>query len=135
MPRMSLARQGTKLFGWGLAAFTVPILIAPKLAGRMAGISVPDASTASIMRAVAMRDVVFGAGMISAASHGGRIDRWLMLRMMIDGGDVLWTTAALLRGSFSWRLLGLDLIAFGATLGGAGLWWLARAEAEGEPPQ
>jgi hypothetical protein len=129
---MSLARQGARLFGWGLIGFTVPILVAPKLTGRLAGISVPDASTASIMRAVAMRDVVFGAGMISAASHGARIDRWLMLRMMIDGGDVLWTTAALLRGSFSWRLLGLDLIALGATLGGAGLWWLARAETAGE---
>jgi hypothetical protein len=125
---MSLARQGAKLFGWGLIAFTLPIIAAPRFAGRMAGISVPDASAASIMRAVAMRDVVFGAGMISAASHGGRIDRWLMLRTMIDG-------AALLRGSFSWRLLGLDLIALGATLGGAGLWWLARAEADGEPPQ
>ena len=132
---MSLARQGTRLFGWGLVGFTAPILIVPKFAGRMAGISVPDASTASIMRAVAMRDVVFGAGMVSAASHGGRLDRWLMMRMLIDGGDVVWTTAALLRGSFSWRLLGLDLIALGATLGGAGLWWLARAEADGEPDQ
>jgi hypothetical protein len=132
---MSPARQGTKLFGWGLLGFTVPILVAPKLAGRLAGISVPDASTASIMRAVAMRDVVFGAGMISAASHGGRLDRWLMMRTLMDGGDVVWTGIALLRGSGSWRLAGLGAIALGATVADVALWWLARAEAAGEPAQ
>jgi hypothetical protein len=130
---MSLARQGTRLFGWGLIAFTVPILIAPRLAGRAAGISVPDPSTASIMRAVAMRDVVFGAGMVSAASHGGRLDRWLMMRTLMDGGDVVWTAIALLRGSGGWRLGGLGLVALAATLFDLALWRLARAEAEGEP--
>jgi hypothetical protein len=129
---LSLARQGTKLFGWGLIAFTAPILLAPRLTARLVGITVSDPSTASIMRAVAMRDLVFGAGMISAASHGARLDRWLMMRALMDGGDVLWTTIALLRGSGGWRLAGLDLIALGATVCDVALWRLARAEAHGE---
>jgi hypothetical protein len=132
---LSLARQGTRLFGWGLIAFTLPILVAPRLTGRLAGITVPDPSTASIMRAVAMRDVVFGAGMISAASHGARVDRWLMMRALIDGGDVVWTTIALLRGSGGWRLAGLDLIALAATVCDLAMWRLARAEADGEADQ
>ena len=132
---MSPARQGTKLFGWGLIVCSVPILVAPRLAARMAGITVPDPSTASVVRAFAMRDVVFGAGMVSAATHGGRLDRWLMMRAMIDGGDVVWTTIALLRGSGRWRLAGLDLVALAATACGVTLWRLARAEADGEPGQ
>ena len=132
---LSPARRGTKLFGWGLIAFTAPILVAPRLAGRLAGIAVPDPSTASVMRSVAMREIVFGAGMISAASHGGRVDRWLMMRALIDGGDVLWTTIALLRGSGGWRLAGLDLIALAATVYDLAMWRLARAEAGGEADQ
>ena len=132
---MSLARQGTRIFGWALIAFTAPILVAPRLAGRMAGISMPDPSTASIMRAVAMRDLVFGAGMVSAASHASRLDRWLMMRTLMDGGDVVWTAIALLRGSGGWRLAGLGLVALGATACDLALWGLARAEADGEPGQ
>ena len=126
---MSVARQGTKLFGWGLIAFSAPILVAPRLAGRMAGISVPDPSTASIMRAVATRDAVFGAGMIAAAEQSTHLDRWLLMRMLMDGGDVLWTAIALARGTGGWRLAGLGSIALAATVVDAVLWRLARSEA------
>jgi hypothetical protein len=132
---LSPARQGTKLFGWGLIAASVPILVAPRLAGRLLGITVSDPSTASVIRGFAMRDIVFGAGMVSAATHAARVDRWLMMRALIDGGDVVWTTLALLRGSGRWGLAGLDLMAVAATACGVTLWRLARAEADGETDQ
>jgi hypothetical protein len=132
---MSPARRRTKWFGWGLVAFTAPILVAPRLGGRLVGITVADPTTAALMRMSAMRDLVFGAGMASAASHGGRLDRWLMTRTLIDGCDVLWMTIALLRGHGGWRLAALNLTTLAATGYSAVLWRLARAEADGEAGQ
>jgi hypothetical protein len=96
--------------------------------GWLGGLTVPDESADSLMRSVAARDIVFGSALISAASHGARVDRWLMMRAWVDGTDALGILFAFLRGGGNRRLAGLGGLAVVAMVMDLVLWTLAREE-------
>jgi hypothetical protein len=125
---MKLHELGTIALGAGLALFSAPLLVAPRRLGRLGGINVADESTASLMRSTAVRDLVMGLGLISAAWHGSRLAPWLLMRTLCDAGDVVGIVIAFRRGGGSARLGGLGLVAAFATACDLVLLRLARAE-------
>lgn len=113
----SLLRNGTLALGVGLIAFSLPALPAPRFFGRLAGLPVPDEPAGTVaVRSVALRDVVMGVGLVSAATHGGRLGPWLLTRMLCDAGDAIAIAIAAARGARSGRLIALGVIAAGATV-------------------
>ena len=113
--------------GLGAAAFGVLPLIAPRTFARLFGIETASHSTAdAAIRSVAVRDLLLGMGLWSAATHGGNYVPWLMARALADGGDAAATLLAIAQGGTNARFKMLFALASGATATGAVLWAAAR---------
>src|SRR3954471_18836828 len=83
-------RNATLALGVGTAVFGGLSLLAPGTFARLFGL--PDAGTigtTSSVRAIGIRDAITGAGLASAALHGGKIAPWLLTRMVVDGFDAV----------------------------------------------
>jgi hypothetical protein len=87
-----------------------------------------DAASSVAVRSVAVRDVVMGVGLISAARHHSRLAPWLLIRTLCDGGDTAAILVAFLRGGGNRRLGWLGAVAFAATLYDAALYAVAKRE-------
>ena len=120
---------GTQALGVGLVLFSLPAAFAPKFFGRLAGLSVAQDPAGSVaVRSVAIRDVVMGIGLVSAARHHGRLAPWLLIRILCDGGDAFGVGLAFMRGGGNRRLGWLGVIALGATIYDAVLWLIAKSD-------
>ena len=118
----------TSLFG------VVPLL-APQTFARLFGFPPPYVPTASMMRSLGVRDVVFGMGLWSAAAHGGRYAPWVLARLLTDAGDSLSVGQAIARGMRHPRFLALGALALGATACEAALYVAARQIGAEERPR
>ena len=116
--------------GLGLLVFGAIPVIAPKPFASVFGFDEPTAETAAMSRSVGARDVAMGAGLWSAAAHGGNYAPWLLARMLSDGGDVLAIGIAAAQGKRNPRFLSLGGLALVATLADAALWALTRQARE-----
>jgi hypothetical protein len=121
-----ILRPGAIALGVGLALFSAPAIVRPRLFGRLVGLSVPDEPSAVAVRSVAIRDAVMGVGLVSAAMHGSRLAPWLMMRTLCDGGDAVAIGVAFARRGGNGRLGARGARALGAAVYDAALWWLAR---------
>lgn len=119
-------RQLAAGLGVSLMAFGILPAIAPKPFARLFGFEQPTPETASMIRSIGVRDAVMGAGLWSAAAHGGKYAPWLLARILSDGGDTVAVSIAAAQGKRSPRFLGLGGLALAATLADATLWTLAR---------
>ena len=106
--------------------FGVVPLLAPRPFARLFSFPPPDPAGASMMRSLGVRDVVFGIGLWSAATHGGRYAPWLLLRLLTDAGDTVSVGIAAARGARQPRFLGLGALAFGAAVAETALYLAAR---------
>ena len=109
----------TVLFG------AVPLLV-PRVFARLFGFPAPDTAATSMMRSLGVRDVVFGMGLWSAATHGGRYAPWVLSRLLVDAGDSVSVGAAVASGLRNPRFLGLGALALGATVADLALYLAAR---------
>lgn len=112
--------------GLSLMAFGILPAVAPKPFAWIFGFERPTPETASMIRSIGVRDAVMGAGLWSAATHGGNYAPWLLTRILADGGDAVAISIAAAQGKRTSRFLGLGGLALGATLADAALWALAR---------
>lgn len=119
-------RQAAGALGVATVAFGVTPLAAPGVFARLFGFPRPDAATAAMMRSLGIRDVVMGAGLWSAAAHGGNYAPWLLARLLTDGGDTLAVGIGAGAGHRNGRFLALGALALGAAAGDAVLWRWAR---------
>jgi hypothetical protein len=120
---------GAQALGVGLVLFSAPAVIAPRLFGGMAGLgSSDDPSSVVAVRSVAVRDVVMGVGLVSAARQHAPLSPWLLLRIFSDGGDTLGILMAFVRGGGNRRLGLLGAIALGATVYDVALYAIARRD-------
>ena len=130
LPGISLSEQRTRQLAAGLGlslmAFGILPAVAPKPFARLFGFEQPTAETASMMRSIGVRDAVMGAGLWSAAAHGGKYAPWLLSRILADGGDAVAISIAAAQGKRQPRFLGLGGLALAATVADAALWALAR---------
>ncbi len=124
----SLLRRGAAFFGISLALFSVPWVIAPRQAGQLFGL--PAGQQAPVYpllsRMLGMRDIAMGLGLWSAATHGGKYAPWLLARVIADGGDVVWSGAAVAGGNRNRAFISLWALAFAAAASAAVQWALAR---------
>jgi hypothetical protein len=91
---------GTQALGLGLVLFSAPAVFAPRFFGRLAGLPITDDPASNVaIRSVAVRDVVMGIGLISAARHHARLKPWLLIRTLCDGGDSVAIALAFLSGA------------------------------------
>lgn len=124
-----LVRWGTLALGVGLVLFSAPAIPAPRFFGRLAGLPISDDPRSAVaFHSVALRDIVMGVGLISAALHGARLAPWLLIRTLCDGGDALAIGWALWRGGTNRRLAGLGVVALVAAVYDAVLYRLARQQ-------
>jgi hypothetical protein len=120
---------GTQALGLGLVLFSAPAVFAPRFFGRLAGLPVADDAAATVaVRSVAVRDVVMGVGLVSAARHHSRLAPWLLIRTLCDGGDAAGIGLAFLRGGGNRRLGWLGIIALAATAYDLWLYFVAKGE-------
>ena len=119
-------RRYVAALGLATVAFGATPLVAPSIFARLFGFPNPDASTASMMRSLGVRDVVMGAGLWSAASQDGEYVPWLLARLLTDGGDALAIAIGAGAGYRNRRFLALGAFAMGAMAGDAVLWGWAR---------
>lgn len=120
---------GTQALGVGLVLFSAPAIVAPRFFSRMAGLPLADDPAASVaVRSVAIRDVVMGIGLVSAARHHARLAPWLLIRALCDGGDAVGVGLAFRSGAGSRRLGWLGAVALAATLYDVALWLVARQD-------
>lgn len=119
-------RQLAAALGLSLIAFGALPAIAPKPFAWLFGFEQPSAETASMMRSIGVRDAVMGAGLWSAAAHGGKYAPWLLSRILADGGDAVAIGIAAAQGKRQPRFLSLGGLALAATVADAALWTLAR---------
>jgi hypothetical protein len=113
---------GTIVFGG------VPIL-APRWFARLFGIaSSEDATVATAIRSVGVRDMVVGFGILSAVrrSDDAALADWLLARAVCDAGDSAAVAIALTRGARGRGFLMLGALASGATLCGGALAFSVR---------
>jgi len=111
-----------------LLAFGALPAVAPEPFARLFGFARPNAEVASMMRSIGVRDVAMGAGLLSAATHGGKYAPWLLARVIADGGDTVAIGIAAAQGQRRPRFLGLGGLALAATVADAALWALARRD-------
>lgn len=123
---------GAQALGAGVVLFSLPAIVAPRLFGRLTGLSVGDDPAGSVaVRSVAARDVAMGVGLVAAARGHRPLRPWLALRFCSDGADVVGCALAFLTGGGNRRLGVLGAVALGATLCDAALYTIARDEEEG----
>lgn len=123
----SLLRRGAAFFGLSLALFSVPWVIAPRWAGRIFGLPGGQEPVYPVLsRMIGARDIAMGLGLWSAATHGGKYAPWLLARIISDGGDVLWTGAAIAAGARQKAFVGLWGLAAAAAGSAAVQYFLAR---------
>jgi hypothetical protein len=120
------ARSLAASLGVGVCLFGAAPLLAPGVFARLFGFAAPDPASASMMRSLGLRDAVMGLGLWSAATHGGKYAPWLLARALTDGGDTLAVALAVGAGHRNPRFITLGLLALGAGLVDAALYWTAR---------
>lgn len=117
LTRPETLRYLTIGLGLGTLAIGVPPLIAPRWFARLAGLPLADSPAGEVViRSVSIRDAVSGIGILSATLHGGRVAPWLLARTLADGTDALAIALAVRRGARDPRLIGLGVVALGATI-------------------
>ncbi len=80
------------LIGAGRVAFGIALLARPAAIGRMwIGPDAEGAGGRAAVRAVGVRDLVLGLGVLLAAGRGGRIRGWVEAGAAADIGDLLIT--------------------------------------------
>jgi hypothetical protein len=124
-------RNVTLAMGVATAAFGGLAVLVPGTFARLFGL--PDASsigTASSVRAIGVRDAITGAGLASAALHGGKIAPWLLTRMVVDGFDAVNVGSVFARGAGNRALGTLGLLALGAAVLDTLLWRAAKEAAQ-----
>ena len=124
---MRLRRLSAAL-GLGAVAFGLAPAIAPRFFARLAGVVADDATSATAVRSVGVRDAVIGMGLWSAATHGGNYAPWLLARWLSDAGDTAAVTLAVARGNGDARFRLLGVIATVAAASGVTLWLAAREQ-------
>ncbi|HEX8995251.1 MAG TPA: DUF4267 domain-containing protein [Ktedonobacterales bacterium] len=112
--------------GLSLMAFGIVPAVAPRPFAWLFGLERPTPETASMIRSIGVRDAVMGAGLWSAATHGGKYAPWLLARILSDGGDTVAVSIAAAQGQRRPRFLALGGLALAATAADAALWALAR---------
>lgn len=113
--------------GVGTLVFGVVPFFAPRAFSRLFGIQDPvEPTTAAAFRSVGARDIAVGAGLLSAAAHGGNYAPWVLARIIVDGGDAIASLVAVQRGERHPRFLALTGMAAGAALFSGWLWSQAR---------
>ena len=121
-----VARQAAALLGIGAMLFGAVPLIAPRAFGRLFQLPVgPPPAVPAMIQAIGARDLVLGAGLWSAASHGGNYAPWLLARALVDSADSVTVALAIRNGVRQPRFIVLGVIAVGA----AALGWLLYAAA------
>ena len=126
-------RRAATALGAAAAVFGLVPAVAPRAFARMFGIPTDGGEPAlSAIRSVGIRDLVMGAGLCSAAMHGGRYAPQLLARMLVDAGDALAVALAFARAGGNRSLGTLGLLALGAAGLDAVLWQAARRVAQGE---
>ena len=128
-------RVATTALGAATALFGLWPLVAPGSFARVFGISTQGGPTTLLaIRSVGTRDLVMGAGLISAAVHGGKITPWLLARALTDGLDATSVGIALARGGGTHKGLPLlGALAVGATVVDAALWWASKVLVDPAP--
>jgi|SRR5579864_7286573 len=104
-------------------------MIAPGWFGRLFGISgAGDATVATAIRSVGVRDLVVGCGILAAVrrSDDRALGDWLLARAVCDAGDTLGVAMALAAGARGRGFLMLGAMATGATIVGGGLAFTTR---------
>ena len=121
-------RVASTALGVSTALFGLWPVLAPRSFARVWGISTEGGATALMsIRSVGLRDLVMGAGLTSAAVHGGKITPLLLSRALTDGLDGLAVLLALANGGGTHRGLSvLGLLAAGATAVDLSLWWASK---------
>src|SRR5215207_6216081 len=121
-------RVATTALGAATALFGLWPMLSPRTFAAAWGVSTAGGPTALLsIRSTGLRDLVYGASLMSAALHGGRITPWLLGRALIDGLDGTAVAIALATGEGGNRRLALlALLATGATVTDAALWWASK---------
>jgi hypothetical protein len=126
--------------GGGVAVFGLWPVVAPRGFEQTFGLpSEVHPGVVAALRSVGVRDVVSGAGLCSAAMHGGKYAPWLLSRLLIDGGDTLVMALASRQPGSNRRMAALGALALGAALVDVTLWRAAKRAARdggqaGHPP-
>jgi hypothetical protein len=128
-------RVASTVLGAATALFGLWPVLAPRSFARAFGLSTQGGPTSELaIRSTGVRDLVMGAGLVSAAVHGGRIGPWLLARLLVDGLDGAAVSLALAnRQGRNRQLALLGLLAAGAALVDAALWWAAKVIADPAP--
>ena len=128
-------RVATTALGVATALFGLWPVLAPRSFARVFGLPTQAEPTTGLsIRSVGIRDLVMGAGLVSAAVHGGRIAPWLLARLLIDSLDGAAVGLTLVsRQGRSRPLALLGLLAAGAAAIDGALWWAARVIVDPAP--
>lgn len=122
-------RRLAELLGVGTLVFGVVPFVAPRAFSRLFGLRDPeDPTIEAAFRSVGARDIAVGAGLLSAAMHGGNYAPWVLARAIMDTGDTAASLLAIRRGERNPRFLALTGMAAGAAVFGGWLWSQARQE-------
>ena len=126
-------RRATAVLGVATSLFGLFPAVAPRVFARAFGLPV-DGGPGSLaaVRSVGVRDAIMGAGMASAALHGGRYAPLLLSRLLVDAGDAAIVAITMASGGGSRPLKLLGALALSAAALDLVLWRAARRGAQTE---
>ncbi len=119
-------RQLAAALGVAVGVFGIGPAVAPGTFARLFGLPGDAPALRTAIRSVGVRDAVSGAGLCSAAMHGGKYAPWLLARLLTDAGDAVSVALTFAQGGGNGRLGALGLLALGAAGVDAALWRAAR---------
>jgi len=110
------------------------LLVAPGLTRVWVGASAAEPGGKVLTRALGVRDLALGVGLLQAVRGGGAVGRWLGAGVLADGGDLAATLAAWERLPSLGRV-GVTAAAASSVGLGLGLAWAQRSarRAEAQP--
>lgn len=117
---LATLRRLIKIGGYTRATLGVFLLVMPSLAALWLGPDARRPAVKALIRIVAIRDLILGAGSIVAANEGQHLRRWVEFTMIADGVDAVASVTAIrhtprLRGAL------MAATAAGAAAAGAGI--------------
>ena len=126
-------RRATTALGVATGLFGLLPAVAPRAFARLFGIPTAGGPGAlAAIRSVGLRDAVMGAGLTSAAMHGGRYAPLLLSRLLVDAGDAAVVAITLASGARNRSLATLGLLALGAAGVDFVLWRAAKQAAQSD---
>jgi uncharacterized protein YjeT (DUF2065 family) len=120
--------------GVGTVLFGAAPVVAPGWFGRLFGIAAADnATVATAIRSVGVRDIVVGVGILTALRHSDMraLGDWLLARAVCDTGDTVAVGVALAAGARGRGFVLLGTLAAGAALFGGALAFTTRRNLRG----